>query len=271
MTKKMTKREIEDACYSYLSKAISNSNLAQHEVLDRIKTATKDIIAIAWLLPDKGKDFRFSTNQKVLIVMSAMRKDIIAIIKNRVDIEKNISSRLNKKLGIEVTDWDAVDWIDSERYGKSYGERLGIYSQRLRFELELYIAIGQDKGFDQFQTYDMFMSNIFSPTTSTDALDATLFKAALASRLMVVPFGGYKSGMRSIERLNNDMLMVAYHTSNRMSWSGKKMFKYILTANDSTVCATCQGNVGFTFPAEEMIVPVHQRCRCQEIPILIND
>ena len=267
--KKMTKREIEDRVIAYAAKAHSNSNIAAIEVKDRIHTAVKEIVALSFLFPNKGKDFKFGNNQKVLIILSAMRKDITAIILKRSNVAKDISNRLNKGLSIPVSDWDNADWLTSEMYGKSYAQRLGVYVSRLKFELEGIIAVSQNAGYDIFQTTDMFMSNIESPHTNNMLLDAAGFAAVRASGILKTPLGGIKSAFKSIGRLNEDIMMVSYNTSNRMSWDANGLMKYIV--NGRNPCPACQELTGIIYPASEQLIPKHSHCACCEVVILPYD
>ena len=265
----MTKTEIESYVVAYANKAHYNSDKATDEVKDRIHTAMKAIIAISYAMQVKGVDFKFGSNTAVIKILAEMRNDISAIIRKRTDVSKDISKRLNKNFKIPATDWDSNDWIDSIRFDKSYSQRLGIYVSRLKFELEAFVAVGLDKGNTQLETSDWFMSKIESPHTDLAIIAAIGFASVRTSEILKVGMGGITSAYKSILRLNDDILMSGYHISNRNTWNGMIKGKYVQTMNDSLVCSTCQGNVGFTFKPEEYVVPVHNRCRCYEVPILI--
>ena len=265
----MTKREIEEQVVAYANKAHYNSDMAASEVKDRIHTAVKAIIALSYKMQIKGIDFKFSTNQAVTKELSKMRTDITAIIRKRTNVSKDISKRLNKNFEIPATDWDSNEWIDSIRYDKSYAQRLGVYANRLKFELEAFIAVGLDKGNSELETSQWFMSKIESPHTDSLILAAIGFASVRTSGILKVGMGGITSAYKSILRLNDDIIMSGYHISNRQSWNGAIAGKYVRTMGDSLVCSTCAGNVGIIFKPEEYIVPVHNRCRCYEVPVLL--
>lgn len=264
----MTKREIENQVITYAGKARYNSDMASKEVKDRINTAVRDVVALAMLLPNQGKEFRFGNNQKVIVILAAMKKDITAIITKRINVAKDVSKRLNRQFNITTSDWDSDDWIGSERYGKSYAQRLGVYTNRLKMELEAYIAVGAVKGFSQLEISNWFMSNIESPHTNNDILDAVGYASVRASSILTVGVGGIASAYKSIVRLNEDMLIQGYHISNNTTWGKLGMFKYVRTMGDSLVCARCEANVGLIFPAQEPVVQVHNHCRCYEVLII---
>lgn len=264
----MTKREIEQITSDFYSKAKSNSNGSATDVKDRINTAVNRIVALAMLHQVKGKDFRFGTDKKVALEIASMRDDITKIIVKRSAVAKDISNRLNKRLDIESTDWDDKAWIDSIRFGQSYAQRLNTYSNRIKFELEAFIAVGMVKGISNNEIATWFMTNIESPHTNKDILDAFGYAAVRASGILKPGLGGITSAYKSIVRLNDDMMMSSYAMSNNTSWGVAKLYKYVVTANDSLVCASCQANVGFTFPAGDFLTPVHNRCRCREVIIL---
>jgi len=265
----MTKAQIEQKVVDYAKKAHYNSDMSTKEVKDRINTAIKAIVALAFSFPNQGKDFRFGTNQKAIQILADMRKDITTIITNRTNYAKDISNRLNKGLGVDVTDWDSDEWIGSIQYNKSYAQRLGIYTNRLKFEVEAYIAVGMEQGLDATKISDWFMANIESPHTHNAILGAIGYASVRASGILKVGIGGITSAYKSIVRLNDDMLMSAYNISNRTTWGEANLFKYVLTMGDSLVCSRCESNVGIIFPASEYVVQVHNRCRCIEIPILV--
>lgn len=266
---KMTKREVEQIISDYAKKAKFNSDGAAADSKVKISESVNRIVAIAMLHQAKGKDFRFGTDKKAILEISALKAEITKIIVKRSAAAKNISSRLNKKLEIEPMDWNDKEWIDSIRFGQSYAQRLNTYTNRLKFELEAFIAVGMEKGFSQIQISQWFMSNIESPHTNKDIMDAFGYAAVRASGILKVGVGGITSAYKSIVRLNDDMMMSSYAISNNKSWGAAKLYKYVVTANDSLVCATCQANVGFNFPAEEFVCPTHNRCRCKEVPIVL--
>ena len=266
----MTKTEIEAIVFRYVTKSLYNVEKESHEVRDRIWTTVKRLIAISATIPLNGtKDFKFGMSQKVNIEMASLRNDIKTITLNHIGTSKTISNNLNKALGIEPTDWNENEWIDSDRYGKSYNQRLATYTNRIKYEMEAFIAVGLFDGLNGAQISDWFMSNINSPHTVPKIMDAFGFASVRASSILRVGVGGITSAYKSIGRLNEDTLLTSYNLSNGISWGAKGLRKYIITAADSTVCATCAGNVGVTFPADEYVVLVHNRCRCKEIPILV--
>lgn len=265
----MTKREIEEKVVLYAKKAHYNSDMGNQEIKDRIHTTVKAIVALAFTFPNQGKDFRFGTNQKVILMLADMRKDITAIVAKRTNVAKDISNRMNKGFEVDITDWDSNDWIGSIQHGKSYAQRLGVYVARLKFEIEAYVAVGMVQGLDALKISDWFMTNIESPHTNNAILDAVGYSSVRASGILKVGVGGITSAYKSIVRLDSDMFMSAYNISNRTTWGQAGLYKYVKTMGDSLVCATCQANVGIIFPASEYVVQVHNRCRCMEFPILV--
>lgn len=264
----MTRIQIEEQVISYAEKARYNSNIAEREVRDRINAAVKEIVALALLLPSQGRDFRFANNQKVIVILAAMKKDIGAIIAKRMGVAKDVSKRLNKWFGIPASEWDSDAWIASTRHTKTYAQRLGTYTNRLKFELEAFIAVGVVKELSHLEISNWFMGNIDSPHTVPDILNAEGYASVRASGILAVGVGGITSAYKSIVRLNEDMLIQGYHISNNMSWGKAGLFKYVRTMGDSLVCAACEANVGVVFPAHEHVVQVHNHCRCYEVPIV---
>lgn len=264
----MTEKELIDKLYQYMNKVDYNSKTTELEVKARINTAVKEIVAFSFLLPNQGKDFRFGQNQKVVLILLKMRKDIEAIVKKAVNYSTTISGRLNGTLGMKASYWDTDKWVESKRYDKTYLQRLYTYTLRLKFELEAFIAVGMVKGLTQNQITDWFMLNISSPHTVSEILDAQGYLAVRTSGILAVGTGGITSAYKSINRLNKDMILAGYFISNNKTWGKNGLRKWILVQNDSKTCAACQANIGLTFPAEEHVVQVHLNCRCIEVPIL---
>lgn len=264
----MTEKELIDKLYQYMNKVDYNSKTTELEVKVRINTAVKEIVAFSFLLPNQGKDFRFGQNQKVVLILLKMRKDIEAIVKKAVNYSTTISGRLNGTLGMKASYWDTDKWVESKRYDKTYLQRLYTYTLRLKFELEAFIAVGMVKGLTQNQITDWFMLNINSPHTVSEILDAEGYLAVRTSGILAVGIGGITSAYKSINRINKDMILASYFISNNKTWGKNGLRKWILVQNDSKTCAACQANIGLTFPAEEFVCPLHPSCRCVEIPIL---
>jgi len=264
----MTEKELTDKLYQYMNKVEYNSKTTELEVKARINTAVRQIVAISFLMPNLGKDFRFGQNHSVMLIISNMKKDILAIIKKSVNYSTNLSGRLNGSLGMKSKTWDSAKWVDSERYNKTYSQRLSTYTSRLKYELEAFVAVGMVKGLTQNQITDWFMLNISSPHTVSEILDAHGYLAVRTSGILAVGIGGITSAYKSINRLNRDMIMAGYFISNNNTWGKYGLRKWILVQNDSKTCAACQANIGLTFPADEFVSPLHPSCRCVEIPIL---
>lgn len=264
----MTKREIENLVRDYAAKAYYQADLSKKEIKDRIQTALKQILAVSYLLPLQGKDFRFGTNRRIINIISSMQQDIKAIVLKRSYAVLDVSARLNKRLDIEPVEWDNHAWINSTRFRKNFDTRLSQYTDRLKMEMEAYIAVSQDKGLSEHESLLWFMDNINSPHANPELMAATGFIAIQKSKVLRVPFGGIKPGFRSIDRLAEDNIVSSYHIANDKSWGAKGLMKYIVTRGDSLVCGACQLNAGRVFKAEEFVVPVHASCRCVEIPIL---
>jgi hypothetical protein len=266
--KKQTKSEIEAMVALYAKKAMYNSNMGENEVKDKINTAVIAICKIAEEFKSQGKEFRFGVNNKVTAALMVMRSDIRNVIEKRAKNAKSLSNKLNVNLSIEPTDWNEIKWIDSVQYEKSYNQRLSTYSSRLRYELEAFVAVGMVSGRTPAQIAEWFMFNISSPHTNVDILNAFDYAAIRTSKILKVGKGGITSAYKSIVRLNEDMMVSSYHISNRTSWGAIGMRKYVMTMRDNLVCSRCEANVGFTFPANEYVVPTHNRCRCYEVPIM---
>lgn len=264
----MTKLEIENKVYEYAKRVDYNVKTTDAEVKDRINTAVRDIVAVAFLMSVQGMEFRFGMNQKVNLILAKMRSDIEAIIKKSVRYSKSISRRLNLSMDLDIEDWDSDSWVNSERYGKTYLQRLAVYSNRLKYELEIYTAVGMVKKLSELEITNWFMLNIKSPHTVSEILDAEGYSAVRASGILLVGTGGITSAYKSILRLNHDMIMAGYAISNNKTWGKNGLFKYILVVNDSKTCAACQMNIGVIFPAGEYVIPQHLNCRCREVILL---
>lgn len=264
----MTKLEIENKVYEYAKRVDYNIKTTDAEVKDRINTAVRDIVAIAFLMSVQGKEFRFGMNQKVSLVLAKMRSDIEAIIKKSVRYTKSISNRMNMSMDLDTENWDSDSWVNSERYGKTYLQRLAVYTNRLKHELEIYTAVGMVNKMSQLEITNWFMLNIQSPHTVPEILDAEGYSAVRASGILAVGTGGITSAYKSMLRLNHDMIMAGYAISNNKTWGKNGLFKYILVVNDAKTCAACQMNIGVIFPANEFVTPLHPSCRCREVIIM---
>lgn len=264
---KMTKTEIELEVRMYAGKAYKVADLANSQAKDRINTAVRQIVFYAFAMPRMGADFKFGSNKKISDAIVSMQKDIKAIVVEKSNAVKNISNTLNRRFNLTPVDWDNEGWIDSLQYEKSYDTRLSDYVGRLKREIEIFVALGLTKNLSQQATVDWFMSNINSPHTNFEVLNATNYASVAASKLLKVGRGGITSAWQSIVRLNEDVVVSSYHISNRMTWSVLSG-KYVVTMGDSLVCKKCEANVGMTFKPDEWVTPVHNRCRCLEVPIL---
>lgn len=264
----MTKLELEIKIKEYVARVEYNSKTTDTEVKDRINTAVRDIVALGFLFPNKGVKFRFGGNKKVNLILMKMKKDIELIIKKGVKKSSHISNRLNLSLGLKTQAWDTDSWVSSERYNKTYLQRLGVYSNRLKHELEIYTAVGMVNKMSQLEITNWFMLNIQSPHTVPEILDAHGYDAVRASGVLSVGVGGIYSAYKSILRLNHDMIMTGYAISNNKTWGKNGLFKYVLVVNDAKTCTACQMNIGVIFPAGEFVVPQHLNCRCKEVIIM---
>jgi hypothetical protein len=271
MKNNMTKSEIEDMVRAYAKKAVYNSKITEAEVKDKINTAVIAICLLSANSKSQGKEFRFGQDGRYTTIINTMKSEIKAVILKRSGVQKSISSKLNKKLGLDPEDWDDQEWINSIRFEKSFPQRLSTYTSRLKFELEAFVAVGMISGRTPAQISEWFMTNIESPHTNIEILNAFDYAAVRTSGILKVGIGGITSAYKSIVRLDEDIMMSSYHISNRTSWAAIKIRKYVQTMQDNLVCSRCQANIGLTFPADEYVVPTHNRCRCFEVPILVTE
>lgn len=143
-------------------------------------------------------------------------------------------------------------------FGKTMEDRVTEYFGKLKNELTLFIRGGFKHDISERDLIDDFLKHKDFP-----------FKSEIAALAITEGLGSLKgmSASRSIARVVDDVAVRGTHAINGYYWRKAKE-KEIVSAKDSHVCGTCNDLDGRRFPMDENVLPVHNGCRCVEIPYI---
>jgi hypothetical protein len=221
-----------------------------------IEEATRKIITISKKYKINPKNFRFSANKE-------LKEEVDKVIKQ---LKYAIYDLI---VGISVYEFDKdnedmLAFLNSTYFNKTLKERLGIYTNRLKFEIEAAIAAGLFLNNGIEKILKGITTHIKAPYTNPDII-SSFGKGLSATRIntkgISYGVGHSNSSFNALERLIRNTV-----ASSRMWWMGENAKKSGATGffsfrGSSYPCAYCDSMVGY-HPIEEYQYIWHPNCRC---------
>ena len=248
-----TDKEINDA-KDYLLLRLRTEDLAAKNLRDILESAARRIVAIARKYNIPPALFRFSADP-------SLHKEVLEVLATLRDALYDEIESLDT-FPSEEGDYTATA-VTAKNHGKTFRERLAIYTNRWGYEIEATIAAAGLQGVkDQNAILDGIRDYMDRP------YDNPWVKASMgkgeAVRLRALPHFG--SGTATASALALTLLLQQTVADGWMqNWmrlnSGKRGF-YVMRGS-SYPCELCDAVTGVWYPASEThILPVHPRCCC---------
>ena len=251
----MENKDIEEA-QKFLLLRIEAEISAERNIEGYMMETARRIVAISKKYDIPPRLFRFSAND-------SLRREVEQVIK---ELKEKIADA-TETLAVydREEDRDAIlEWLGSERYGKTFRERLAIYADRYKMEIEAAIAAGLFLGKPASDMLGAIKSNLKSPYNNPD-IRASFRRGLTAARVRTqgVSYGtGHSNSARNlITTLSRNEIAGAW-----MWWYGERAMRSGATGfysfrGSGYPCGLCDSMVGW-HPISEYQGHYHLNCRC---------
>ena len=251
----MEKKDIEEA-QKFLRLRIEAEISAERNIEEYMIEAARKIVAISKKYDIPPRLFRFSANDN-------LRREVEKVIK---ELKEKIADA-TETLAVydREEDRDAILlWLGAERYGKTFRERLSIYADRYKMEIEAAIAAGIFLGKAEDAILTTIRRSLNAPYNNPD-IRASFGQGLTATRIKTrgISYGtGHSNAARNlITTLSRNEIASAW-----MWWYGEQAVKNGATGfysfrGSSYPCGLCDSMVGW-HPIEDYKYHWHPNCRC---------
>ncbi len=218
--------------------------------------AARKIIVVSQKYNISPRLFRFSSNESLKEEVD----EIIRELKDNIIYATEILSVYDR----EEDKGAILTFLNAERYGKTFKQRVNEYANRYKFELEAAIAAGIFLGKTGEDTLSAILRSLSAPYNNPDIKDS-FGKGLSATRIetkgMSYGVGKSNSAYNLITTLSRNDIGLAW-----MWWYGDQALRngamgFYSFRGSSYPCAICDDMVGF-HPIQDYKYQWHINCRC---------
>lgn len=251
-----TDKDIEEA-KAFIRKRIDAEISMQNHLDEALLWAAKEIIAISYKYKIKASLFRFSTNKELKKEVDAVMAQLRSMI---YDYTETLSVSVDKNESDNVT-----AFINKESYGHTFKERVNIYVNKYRYELEAFIASGLLLGYGERKLLNTIKATLNAPYNNELFRKAVVRGGMVATRIAT---GGVSYGQGHSNSSRNLLLTLTRYIIGT-SWmdifgsraKNKGAVGFYSFRGSSYPCAYCDSMVGY-HPISEYQGLWHHNCRC---------
>ena len=251
-----TNKQIEEA-KAFLRLRIEAEVSARDNIEKYMVEAAKQIVAISQKYHISPRLFRFSANDN-------LRREVDEVIRK---LKENIIYA-TETLAVydRKEDKDSIlAYLNGEKYGKTFKERLAEYANRYKFELEAAIVAGIFLNKSDKDILNAIRRSLNSPYNNPD-IKASFGKGLSATRIetkgISYGVGHSNAAYNMITTLSRNEIGQAW-----MWWYGEQAMKngaigFYSYRGSSYPCAICNDNAGVFHSISEYYGHYHLNCRC---------
>lgn len=275
----MTKSEIDKRIKEtrkYINDLLDEEAHADEDIKSRLRSHIRQIIIASMGLGLQGNLFRFSSNsdleKTVDNIMAEFKDSVYDVTERRVLRSKTLSENRNKS---NIDDAIILGFVFGKLGKYTFKERLNIYANQVKMEVEAAVAAGLFKGMNENQILNQIMMYINTPYLNPVIQEAIRKGGFAATRIqsqgITYGTGRYTSGFANLKRMEIMAMSQSYNYTNHKIWSSdKNVIGYYAFRNSSYPCELCDENVGF-HKITDLTLPVHPNCQCGAFPIYIGE
>ena len=251
-----TQRDIDEA-KAFILKRIEAEISMQSHLDEALMWAAKEIAEISYRYKMSASMFRFSANKR-------LQSEVDSVIEKLREMIYEYTETLSVAVSKEDKE-DIIAWMNEEEYGHTLKERINIYTNRFKFEIESFVAAGILASLTVGELTGVIRNNLSMPYNNSLFRKAVSKGGMSASRIKT---GGISYGnghSNSARNLLNTL------TRNTISQAWMQMYGSSAYKNGATgfysfrgsiyPCAYCDDMVGY-HPIEEYRGGWHPNCRC---------
>lgn len=251
-----TDNEITEAKAFILKRVEAEISMQKH-LDEALLWAAKEIIRISYKYKIKASLFRFSTNRQ-------LKEEVDKVMAKLREMLYEYTESLSVAVDKSRKD-DIIALINEETYSHTLNERINIYTNRYRYELEAFVAAGLAFGMGSTKLLNNIKSTLNVPYNN-DLFRRAVVKGGMeATRIKTGGISYGKGHSNSSRNMLNNLLR------NTVSFAW--MYVYGAIAKDNGAigfysfrgstypCSHCDDMVGY-HPIEDYKGQWHPNCRC---------
>lgn len=164
--------------------------------------------------------------------------------------------------------FQASDYISEAQNGLTAKQRIRKYTDRLKYEIEGWIAAGLLLGIGKDKLQSLFSQYAAEPYTNPAFIAAQNYRSdAVRLRNGGAHFGkGQTTALKSVERLSGWLIADSYRKAQADAWGNGGVSGFIVGRGSSYPCETCDSMAGFHSLAVDL-PPYHANCCCWAAPV----
>lgn len=252
MPSQPTNNQIEEA-KAYILKRVQAETTMQSRLDRYLKEAAKRIIYISYKYNIPPKQFRFSANNQLQKEVD----EVIAWLKSKLDQDAFGLATLNR----QVEDDEIQNHFYREDHGKTFLERLNIYCNRWKYEIEVFVAASLALGLSKEKSLQAFSSHYENPYSNSIISKAG--KLIGAVRSSEVHYGVGKSN-KAYNMLKSLLIYKIAESWMYSYWLRRKRsgaIGFYSFRGSSYPCGICNSMAGF-HPIGDAMPLYHNYCKC---------
>lgn len=249
--------EIEEA-KDYIRKRLEAERSMGKNLRATMLRAAEKIIAISRKYNIPPRMFRFPLDPNLKCEVEAVIADLRATIEDYT-YTLAVATHSDKEE-------DILEYITRESYGKTFGERNAIYSNRFKYELEAAIAASMLAGTSKAATLQLISNNLEHPYDNPDFVEAVEAGGMNATRIQTdgISYGVGRTKSSFTALRNLAVFAVAEGWMRYWYLSGQEQGAkgFITFRAGSFPCQTCDEYAMRTHPMSDPYPPLHNHCVC---------
>lgn len=258
-----------------LLRRIEIEQRARAQVIKLIYDAFRKLMALGYGEDVKAQFFRFSNlkaknSEQLQKILTDLRLYLYMTATHAAEESAKV---VDEEYGLTKA-FIASAVIDKEQFGKTAKERISIYTNRFKYEAEMWIAAGRTLELDEKALLDEFRTYMAKPYANPVFREASKMPSSAVRLERGKPFfgiGQYTSAVNSLTRLETALVGQAYKDAQLNAWSGRSdIIGYIVGRGSSYPCQICDDMRGFHTSTLDL-PPFHANCKCWCIPVTSTD
>lgn len=257
----------------YADRIVDEEVNANDDVRKSIKKYLIEIIDLSLKSNISGERFRFSSNpkleDKVNEILGKLREKLYAITENRSLKAKKVAE---EKEGNTLDNVLIISFLSSKIGEKTLRERINIYSNQLKTEIEAFIAAG--KAFEKSRNeiineWQKFQKSPYSSPLLKEAISNGGFASTrIQSKGIHYGKGRYISAFENLRRLEITTIQQAYNYAVMKLWqNNNRIIGWASFRGSNYPCPICESQVGIPHSIKEDFLGYHPYCMCIPIPL----
>ena len=253
---KYTDKDIKEAKEFILRRVDAEISMQTH-LDEALLWAAREIVRISYKYKIAASQFRFSANP-------LLQREVDEVLARLREMLYEYTETLSRAVDEEQKD-DIIAFINEETYGHTLKERINIYTNRYKYELEAFVAAGLLSKKSIERLVETIKTNLSNPYNNQLFRNTVVKGGMVATRLATGGISYGRGHSNSARNLLNTLLRNTIGSA-WMNIYGANAYKngavgYYSFRGSSYPCGFCDSQVGY-HPIQDYQGIWHNNCRC---------